>query len=262
MPPLHPSIRPAHNPFSSFAGTKIRHLPEWDLAKNYVDAVAKRDVSRVDGVRRDPGLTLRLLRSLARHQATLSTIHSDLAVNEGHTMTEETLSAYLQVLKRIFVIEDMEACNPNLKSKSAIRTSDTRYFVDPSIGVAALGMRPIGLINDPKAMGLLFETLCVRDLRIYAESLGGSIFHFRDRNGLECDAVVQLRNGRYGLVEIKLGGEALTEAGAKTLKNLASKIDTDKMGEPSFMMVLTGTGSIAYRRQDGVLVIPVGSLKP
>lgn len=236
-----------------------------DIAENYVDAVTKNDISRVDKVKRDAVFARRLLRSLARHQgtqATISTIYEDLKENEGDSMSEETIVSYIKALRKIFVIEDMAAWNPNLKSKSAIRTSDTRYFVDPSIGAAALGVGPEDLINDLKTMGLFFETLCVRDLRVYADALGGKTYHFRDRNGLECDAVVHLRNGKYGLIEIKLGGDSLIEAGAKTLKTLAGKIDTEKMKEPSFLMVLTGTGEFAYKREDGVIVVPIGCLKP
>ena len=155
----------------------------------------------------------------------------------------------------------MPAWNPNLRSKTAIRSSDTRYYIDPSIAVAALGVGPNDLINDLKTFGFLFETLCVRDLRVYAEALNGDVFHYKDKNGLECDAVIHLKNGKYGLVEIKLGGEKLIEEGAKSLKALTSKIDTEKMKTPSFLMVLTGTGDYAYRRQDGVLVVPVGCLK-
>ena len=148
-----------------------------------------------------------------------------------------------------------------MRSKTAIRTSDTRYFVDPSIAVAALGLGPKDLINDLNTMGLLFETLCIRDLRVFAGALGGQVYHFRDKNGLECDAVVHLRNGKFGLIEIKLGGDQLIEQGAATLKTLAAKIDTDKMKAPSFLMVLTATGKFAYRRADGVYVVPIGCLK-
>ena len=155
----------------------------------------------------------------------------------------------------------MPAWNPNLRSKTAIRTSDTRYFVDPSIAVAALGLGPKDLINDLNTFGLLFETMCVRDLRVYADALGGTVYHYRDKNGLECDAVVHLRNGSYGLVEIKLGGDKLVAEGAASLLKLASKIDTTKMKAPSFMMVLTGVGEYAYQRTDGVFVVPVGCLK-
>ena len=156
---------------------------------------------------------------------------------------------------------DSLAWNPNLRSKTAIRTSDTRYFSDPSIGVAALGIGPNDLVNDLSTMGLFFESMCIRDLRVYADAIDGTVYHYRDGNGLECDAVVHLRNGNYGLIEVKLGGEKNIEEGAKNLKLLASKIDDTKMKSPSFLMVLTGTSRYAVRRDDGVYVVPVGCLK-
>lgn len=235
-----------------------------DQAFDYVDAVEKRDVSLADGINRDPSRTHRLLRSYARHQgsqANYATIKADLQANESESFSEETIASYINALKKIFVIEDSEAWNPNLRSKSAIRTSDTRYFSDPSIATAALGLGPSDLINDLNTFGLIFETLCVRDLRVYAEALSGKVYHFRDKNGLECDAVIHLRNGSYGLVEIKIGGDNLIEEGAKTLKVLAGKIDLDRMKSPSFLMVLTAVGTYAYRREDGVYVVPVGCLK-
>lgn len=235
-----------------------------DQAFDYIDAVEKRDISLVDGVSRDAVRTHRLLRSYARHQgaqASYGTIKADLYANESDTFNEDTIASYINALKKIFVIEDSEAWNPNLRSKSAIRTSDTRYFTDPSIATAALGLGPADLINNLPTFGLIFETLCVRDLRVYAEALNGKIYHFRDRNGLECDAVVHLRNGSYGLVEIKLGGDNLINEGADTLKELAGKIDTERMKQPSFLMVLTAVGSYAYRREDGVYVVPIGCLK-
>lgn len=231
---------------------------------NYIDAVVNSDISRVDGVNRDTDFARRLLRSYARHQGTqapISTMYQDLAANNSGAMTEETISSYLLALKQIFVIEDMLAWNPNLRSKTTIRTSDTRYFVDPSIATAALGMGPDDLIKDLNTLGLLFETMAVRDLRVYADALNGQVYHYRDRNGLECDAVIHLRNGNYGLIEIKLGGDTLINNGAETLKKLASRIDTDKMPAPSFLMVLTGVGPYSYLREDGVLVAPISSLK-
>lgn len=164
-------------------------------------------------------------------------------------------------MKRIFVIEDCEAWNPNLRSKTAIRSSDTRYFTDPSIAVAALGIGPNDLMNDLNTFGLLFETLCMRDLRVYAQALDGAVHHYRDKDGLECDAVVHLRNGSYGLIEIKLGGDKLIEEGAISLKQLSAKIDTTRMKAPSFMMVLTATGKYAFRREDGVCVVPICCLR-
>ena len=155
----------------------------------------------------------------------------------------------------------MPAWNPNLRSKTAIRSSDTRYYTDPSIAAAALGIGPGDLMDDLKTFGFLFEGMCVRDLRVYADALQGSVYHYRDRDGLECDAVVHLRNGSYGLVEIKLGGSRLIEEGALSLKTLSSRIDTKKMKPPAFLMVMTGTGNYAYRRSDGVYVVPAGCLK-
>ena len=176
-------------------------------------------------------------------------------------MSEETITSYINALKKIFVIEDMEAWSPNLRSKAAIRTSATRYFADPSIATAAMGIGPKDLLNDLNSFGLLFETLVVRDLRVYADALDGQVYHYRDNNGLECDAVVHLRNGSFGLIEIKLGGEKLIEEGAKTLKRLSCKIDTTRMKEPSFLMVITAVGSYAYQREDGVFVVPIGCMK-
>ena len=233
-------------------------------AREYVESVCRNDISRVDDVQRNAELTRRLMRSYSRHQGaqvSVATILADIKSNEASDTTEATVSSYINALKRIFVIEDMAAWNPNLRSKTAIRSSDTRYFTDPSIAAAALGLGPDDLLDDPNTFGLLFETMAVRDLRVYAEALGGQVYHYRDKNGLECDAIVHLRNGRYGLIEIKLGGDNLIEAGATTLKKLASKIDTDKMKSPSFMMVLTAIGEYAYRRLDGVLVVPIGCLR-
>ena len=235
-----------------------------DQAFDYIEAVERRDISQVDGINRDSVRTHRLLRSYARHQgaqASYGSIKADLKTNESDTFDEDTIASYINALKKIFVIEDAEAWNPNLRSKSAIRTSDTRYFTDPSIATAALGLGPSDLINDLDTFGLIFETLCIRDLRVYSEALNGKVYHFRDRNGLECDAVVHLRDGSYGLVEVKLGGDTLINAGASTLKELAGKIDTDRMKQPSFMMVLTAIGPYAYRREDGVYVVPVSCLK-
>lgn len=231
---------------------------------NYYEAIVRTDISRVDDVERDEQRTRRIMRSYARHQGaqvSVRTILEDVSGNDVVELSDKTVYSYINALKSIFVIEDMPAWNPNLRSKSAIRSSDTRYYVDPSIACAALGLGPDDLINDLSTFGLLFECLCVRDLRVYAQSMDGLVYHFRDRTGLECDAVVHLRNGRYGLVEIKLGGETLIDEGAKNLITLRDRIDTTKMLPPSFMMVLTAVGDYAYIRSDGVLVMPVGCLK-
>lgn len=234
-------------------------------AFNYYDSVVSNDIKRVDDVERDEELAKRIMRSYARNQAsqaTVGTILADIKSNGDDRMAENTVYGYVKALKEIFVIEDSIAWNPNLRSRTAIRTSDTRYFIDPSIATAALGLGPNDLINDMNTFGLFFETLAVRDLRVYAESLDGKVYHYRDKNNLECDAVVHLRNGSYGLIEIKIGGAELINDGAKSLKALSEKIDTTKMKKPSFLMVLTGIGDYAYKRpEDGVLVAPIGCLK-
>lgn len=233
-------------------------------AIDYYDAVVHSDINRADGVEKNPERVKRLMRSLARNQGQQianTAIAADIAVNDESTINQETVAGYISALKKIFVVEDMPAWNPNLRSKSAIRTSDTRYFVDASIAAAALGIGPNDLINDLNTMGFLFETMCVRDLRVYAEALGGSVYHFRNKAGLECDAVVHLRNGSYGLIEIKLGGEKLIREGVETLTSLTESIDTSKMKEPAFRMILTAADQYAYRREDGIFVVPVGCLK-
>lgn len=233
-------------------------------AAEYFEAITRSDISRVDGVDRDEQRVKRLMRSYSRLQGAMAgipTIVADMKTNEPEGMSDETVASYIKALKKIFVIEDMPAWNPNLRSKTAIRTSDTRYFVDPSIAIASLGLGPNDLLNDLETMGLFFETLCVRDLRIYADANDGNVFHYRDKNGLECDAVVHLRNGNYGLVEIKLGGDSRIEEGATNLNSLAKIIDTTKMKKPSFKMVLTAVGQYAYLRTDGVMVVPIGCLK-
>ena len=244
---------------------KLKEKAALKVPEAYLDAVVNSDISKIDDVKRNAEFMRRIIRSLARHQGgqvSISTIYSDLIQNSQQSMSEDTIADYVNVLKKIFLEEDMPAWNPNLRSKAAIRTSDTRYFVDPSIAPAALGIGPNDLINDMNTFGLIYETLAVRDLRVYADALNGKIYHYRDSNNLECDAVMHLNNGNYGLIEIKIGGEPLIESGAKTLKSLASKIDTTKMPNPSFLMVLTGIGQYAYQREDSVLVVPIGCLKP
>lgn len=230
----------------------------------YYRAIVGSDISRVDNVRRDSERAMRIMRSYARHQGaqvSVATISKDISANEVDAVSESTIKAYLTALRKIFVIEDMRAWNPNLRSKTSIRTSDTRYYVDPSIAVAALGLGPEDLTNDLETMELLFETLCMRDLRVYADAIDGNVYHYRDKSGLECDAVVHLRNGQYGLIEIKLGGDSLIEDGVKTLTALSSLIDTTRMKAPAFKMVLTGVGDYAYCRPDGVYVVPIGTLR-
>lgn len=235
-----------------------------DQAYDYYRGVVNSDINRADGVQKNPRRVEKLMRSYARNQGTQvsdSLLAQDVAANEESSINKETVASYLNALRRIFVVEDMPAWKPNLRSKTVIRTSDTRYFVDSSIAAVALDIGPDDLVGDLRTFGFLFETLCVRDLRVYADSLNGTVYHYRDKDGQECDAVVHLRNGRYGLIEIKLGGDRFIEDGARSLKKMAASIDTDKMKAPSFLMVLTGIGDYAYRRHDGVLVVPVGCLK-
>ena len=235
-----------------------------EQAYDYYDAVVKRDISEADGVSRNPERVKNLMRAYARNigtQASNDTLKNDMIANDSNSLDTDTVFSYVNALKKIFVVEESPAWNPNLRSKTAIRTSDTRYFVDPSIAVAALGIGPKDLLNDLNTFGLLFETLCIRDLRVYAESIKGKVYHYRDANDLECDAVIHLRNGSYGLIEIKLGGDRLISEGAENLKKLESRIDTTKMNNPSFLLVLTATGKYAYRREDGVYVVPIGCLK-
>lgn len=233
-------------------------------ASDYLDAVAEIDISAIDGVQRNPHNARALMRSYARmtsSQGSLSSMLADLN-SSGIAMSQGTMIDYVEALRKLFVIEDLPAWNPKLRSKMAIRTSPTRHFVDPSIAVAALGTNPSELIGDLETFGLLFESMCIRDLRAYADALDGEVLHYRDKSGLECDAVVRLRNGSYGLVEVKLGGDDAIDKGAKSLLRLAKVIDTDAMPTPSFLMVLTGVGSCSYPRDDGVMVVPVRTLGP
>lgn len=235
-----------------------------DQAFDYVDSVIKRDIQRVDKVKRSPERARLLLRSYARNisqQVSYATIRKDMLSNDASTLDEDTVADYIKVLKKLFVIEDLVAWNPNIRSKAAIRTSDTRHFVDPSVGTAALGLGPKDLINDLQSFGLFFEDMVVRDLRVYAEALDGELYHYRDSSGLECDTVLHRRNGSYALLEVKLGGEDKINEGAASMIELANNIDTDKMPAPSFMAVIIGVGKYAYRRKDGVYVLPIGCLK-
>lgn len=235
-----------------------------DQAIDYVDSVTKYDIQRVDKVKRSPERARLLLRSYARNisqQVSYATIRRDMLSNDESKLDEDTVADYVKALKKLFVIEDLAAWNPNIRSKAAIRTSDTRHFVDPSIGTAVLGLGPKDLLNDLESFGLFFEDMVVRDLRVYAEALDGQLYHYRDSNGLECDTVLHQRNGSYALIEVKLGGEERINDGAANLLALANNIDTNRMPAPSFMAVIIGVGKYAYQRKDGVYVIPIGCLK-
>ena len=236
-----------------------------NTAYNYVDAIAESDLSRVDNTLRNPMRVRRLLRSLGRLQGTaapISTICQDMIANDESTLSEKTIASYINALEKIFVIEDMPAWSTNLRSKTAIRISNTRYFVDPSIAVAALGITPSKLMNDLNTFGLLFETMAVRDLRVYADAINAKVYHYRDKDELECDAIIERRDGSYGLVEIKIGGDYGIREAQNTLNALSKKIDTDKVGQPQFRMILTAVGDYAMQLEDGCIVVPIGCLKP
>ncbi len=236
-----------------------------EYVRSYLEAVVNNDVSRVDGIRRDPERVQAILRACARSigsQAPLAQLEKDIEANEGGSNVKLfSISTYTKALKEIFVLEDMPAWNPNLRSKTAIRTTSTRYFADPSVAAAALRIGPQDLINDLKSFGFFFENLCVRDLRAYADALQADVFHYRDKNNLECDAVLHRRDGSFGLIEIKLGGKDNIEYGATTLKALAAKLEQGAVQKPAFLMVLIGAGQYAYRRDDGVFVVPIGCLR-
>ena len=231
------------------------------MSVDYVEAVINYDVSRVDGVEKNPNRVRLLLRSLARNISTLAsiqTIHDDIEATDA-AISEKTISCYLNALRRIFVVEDLPAWSPSLRSRTAIRTSAKRHFVDPSIATAVMRISPEGVLKDFETFGFLFESLCTRDMRMYAQVNDGDVFHYRDKNGLEADMIVCLRDGRWCAIEVKLGNKQIEEA-ANNLLKLKEIVDTQKMGEPAFLMVLTG-GQFAYRREDGVLVVPLGCLK-
>lgn len=237
-----------------------------EQARDYYEAIYKTDIHRIDDVRRNSERTRLLMRSYARNQGcavSFKKLADDIKANDNMSITYETVSDYVDALKKLFVVEDMPAWNPNLRSSVPHQTSDTRYFTDPSIAAGALQIGPQDLINDLRTMGLFFEAMAVRDLRVYADALDGNVFHYRNASGLECDAVLHRRNGTYALIEIKLGGNDLVEKGADTLNELEAKIDPDKMKMPAFKMVLTAIGDYSYRRpKDNVWVVPIGCLKP
>ena len=229
---------------------------------DYVEAVINKDVSRVDGVEKNPNKVRLLLRSLARNITTMAsfqTILNDVEATEG-TISDKTVLTYYNALRRIFVVEPLPAWSPQLRSKTAIRTSPKHHFVDPAIATSVRRINPDALLQDFEYFGFLFEALCTRDIRIYAQHNDGDVFHYRDKSGLEADLIVQLRDGRWGAIEVKLGNKQIEEA-AENLLKLKDKINTDKMRKPLFLMVLTG-GQFAFQRQDGVYVVPLGCLKP
>lgn len=235
-------------------------------SRNYYNELIDNDIIRSEtGEKLDPERAKRVLRSYARNisqSVSIEEIRKDSIFNDDETFSQVSIYNYLSFLKRIFVLEDSQAWNPNLRSKTAIRSAETRYFVDPSIGCSALGICPQDLVNDLNTMGLFFENMAIRDLRAYADVLGGQIYHYRDKSGLECDAVMHLENGTYGLIEIKLGSEAGIKEGIQSLSKFDGIIDTSKMKAPAFKMIVTGTGEYAYREEHGIDIVPLNFLKP
>lgn len=234
--------------------------------RDYYKAVTESDISRYDNVPRDPERVRNLMRSYARLQGTqsnLTTIRKNIANNEARSISEDTIYSYLKALRGIFAIEDAKAWSVELRAKDAVRTSDTRYFTDPSIAAVALGVTPGALMNDLRSFGYFFEGLAMRDLRVYMDAVDGEVRHYHDKTGLECDAVLQDWSGAYALVEIKLGGDNLIKEGIAALQKLSALIYAKKMNPPAFKMVLTATGDLAYRRkEDGIIVCPLSALRP
>ena len=239
----------------------VQKAKNYKVAENYVEAVINMDVHRVDGVEKNPQRVRMLMKSLSRNistLATLKTIQEDVQANDM-AISENTLNSYLNALRRIFVVEDIPAWQPSLRSKTAIRTSAKRQFVDPSIATAVLKAKPDGLLKDFELFGFLFESLCTRDIRVYSQANDGEVLHYRDKNGLESDLIIRLNDGRWAAIEVKMGNKQVEQA-SKNLIKLKSKVDTDKIGEPSFLMVITA-GQYAYKDKNGVLICPVGCLK-
>jgi predicted AAA+ superfamily ATPase len=243
------------------AGIDLKGAPALRMAIDYVEAIINQDISRVDGIRKNPERVRLLLRSLARNvstTATYQTIKEDLEGREID-ISDKTISSYLNALRRIFVIEDLPAWSPSIRSKTAIRATEKRHFVDPSIATAVMRMDPEGILQDFNFFGFLFESLCTRDVRIYAQANDGDVFHYRDKSGLEADLIIRLRDGRWAAVEVKLGNKQIEEA-ATNLLALKAKVDEEKMGSASFLMILTA-GQYAYQRPDGIWVVPIGCLR-
>ena len=232
-------------------------------AKSYYKSLVERDINRADGTFRHTTLVYKFMKSYARNQGTQASIQkicSDIQEHDNTSVNQKTIAEYIEVLKRIYAIDEVEAWNPNLRSKVAIRTTDTRYFTDPAIAAAALGAGPNALLKDIKTFGFLFETLVIRDLKSYADIIDANVFHYRDASGHECDAVVQKSNGDYGLIEIKTGGDHQITEACKNLLKLKKKINTDKMSKPSFLAVITANGHAAYTNEEDIHIIPIGSL--
>ena len=244
------------------ASISIKSDAKYRIAKEYVKSLIHEEVRSVDGVERNTEKMQNVLRSLARNistQVSNSTIEADIKNNFDNDISRPTLTDYLNTLEKLFVIEDVKATNLNLRSKYALRTKPKKYFVDPSIATAILDLKPMDLINDLNTFGFMFESLCIRDLKIYTESLGGDVTFYRDERGFEVDAILRMPSGKWGAIEIKLGAGYIDEA-ANNLLKFKEHVDIKKCGEPSFLLVLTGT-NYSYKRDDGVYVVSIGTLK-
>jgi len=231
-------------------------------ASDYVDSIIESDISRVDGIEKNPRRVRLLMRSLARNESTeaaMTTLQSDMAADEGRVSTN-TIAVYLDALRRLYVIDDQQAWAPAVRSKTAMRTSPVRRYCDPSLPAALLGLTPDKLLFDFNTFGLLFESLCIRDLRVYASAIGATISHYRDARGLECDAIMELPDGRWGAIEVKLESNREDDASAD-LRQIASVVRSQHGGPASFLMVITATG-FARRRNDGVYSVPISCLGP
>ena len=244
------------------ASISIKSDAKYRIAKEYVKSLIHEEVRSVDGVERNTEKMQNVLRSLARNistQVSNSTIEADIKNSFDNDISRPTLTNYLNTLEKLFVIEDVKATNLNLRSKYALRTKPKKYFVDPSIATAILDLKPMDLINDLNTFGFMFESLCIRDLKIYTESLGGDVTFYRDERGFEVDAILRMPSGKWGAIEIKLGAGYIDEA-ANNLLKFKEHVDIKKCGEPSFLLVLTGT-NYSYKRDDGVYVVSIGTLK-
>jgi hypothetical protein len=231
------------------------------MARDYIEAIIHQDISRVDNIEKNPERVRLLLRSLARNISTTAnyqTIKQDIEATDI-SISDKTISTYINALRRIFVVEDINAWSPSLRSKTAIRTSEKRHFVDPSLATAVMRINPEGVLADFEYFGFLFESLCTRDIRIYAQANDADVFHYRDKTGLEADLIIRQRNGKWAAIEIKLGNKQIEEA-AQNLLALSAKIDEEKMGKDAFLMIVTG-GQYAYQRNDGIWVVPIGCLR-
>lgn len=235
-----------------------------NYAKDYVNTLVSTDITSVDDIKRNPKRARAILKSYARNISTPAKMTTILKDVESNTDTQDirTINSYIDAFSKLFVIDETESWTPKLRSKTAIRTTSTKHFVDPSIATAILDANPNDLMQDLNTFGLLFENLVIRDLKIYTQSLDGNVYNYRDKSGLEADAVIHLNDGRWGLIEIKLGGETLINEGALTLTKLKEVIDQDKMNKPAFLAIITATDSFAYKREDGIYVIPIACLKP